>query len=114
MSDCIFCKMIDKSIPVQAIYEDEYVLAFNDIRPVAPVHALIIPKKHIDNICDITDEDDKYINAMTRAVRCIARSSAVDSAGFRIVINTRDDGGQTVHHLHWHVIGGRRMKWPPG
>ena len=114
MSECIFCKMISKQIPITPIYEDELVLAFHDINPVAPVHVLIIPKKHIHSMVDMTDEDSQYLCALANAARIIAKRLDIDQSGFRIVANANDDGGQTVHHLHWHVLGGRRMKWPPG
>ena len=114
MSDCIFCMMINKKIPVTPIYEDELVLAFHDINPVAPVHVLIIPKKHIRSMTDISEADSKYLCALTTAAQTIAKQLDIAQSGYRIVANANDDGGQTVHHLHWHLLGGRRMMWPPG
>lgn len=114
MTECIFCKFIDKDIPVTAVYEDDKVMAFHDIKPVAPVHVLLIPKKHIRSMADMVDEDADYLCAMARAARIIVKELGIDKSGFRIVANTNDDGGQTVHHLHWHIMGGRRMTWPPG
>jgi histidine triad (HIT) family protein len=106
--------MLKNEIKISSIFEDEFVLAFHDINPVAPVHVLIIPKKHINSMADMTDEDSRYLCALTNAARVIAAQLGIDKSGFRIVANTNDDGGQTVHHLHWHLLGGRRMMWPPG
>lgn len=112
--DCVFCKIINKEIPSKIIYEDDMVMAFPDINPEAPVHILLIPKKHIANLLEATDEDQKYIHHLLATVPVIAKQTGIDEAGFRTVINTKDDGGQTVHHLHLHILGGRFMNWPPG
>lgn len=111
---CIFCKIAAKEIPAKIVYEDEYIIAFNDIQPVAPVHVLVIPKKHIANLLEITSDDSSLISHMSVIVPRIAVSLGLANDGFRVVINTKDNGGQTVHHLHWHVLGGRFMTWPPG
>lgn len=112
--DCIFCKIAAKEIPVKAIYEDEYLIAFPDINPAAPVHALVIPKKHIANLLEITGDDIPLISHIMATIPKIASILGLADDGFRIVINTKDNGGQTVHHLHWHILGGRFMTWPPG
>ena len=113
MSDCIFCKIANKEINSNLVYEDESVVAFRDLNPQAPQHILIVPKKHIANI---TELDDKEIAAhiFTEVVPKIAKEVGVAESGFRLVINTGDEGGQTVNHLHVHLIGGRKMTWPPG
>lgn len=115
MSDCIFCKIANGEIKTDFIYEDETVVAFRDLNPQAPEHILIVPKKHVAKIIDFT-EDDKTLAAhiFVDVVPKIAKKINVDEKGFRIVINTGDDGGQTVPHLHVHLIGGRKMTWPPG
>ena len=113
MSDCIFCKIANKEINSNLVYEDESVVAFRDLNPQAPQHILIIPKKHVANI---TELDDKEIAAhiFTEVVPKIAKEVGVAESGFRLVINTGEEGGQTVNHLHVHLIGGRKMTWPPG
>lgn len=113
MSDCIFCKIANKEINSNLLYEDESVVAFRDLNPQAPQHILIVPKKHVANI---TELDDKEIAAhiFTEVVPKIAKEVGVAESGFRLVINTGEEGGQTVNHLHIHLIGGRKMTWPPG
>lgn len=112
--DCIFCKIAAKEIPVQPIYEDEYVLAFPDINPAAPVHVLVIPKKHIANLLEVDKQDQSLMGHMMAAIKQIAEQIDLADEGFRVVINTKENGGQTVHHLHCHILGGRSMTWPPG
>lgn len=112
--DCIFCKIAAKTIPVNAIYEDEQLIAFPDINPVAPVHVLIIPKKHIANILEATSDDAELLGHIMATIPKIAAIAGVAEDGFRTVINTKDNGGQTVYHLHFHILGGRFMTWPPG
>jgi len=114
MSDCIFCKIVNKEIPTQIIYEDESVLAFNDIQPQAPIHVLVIPKKHISDIASINGDDFFLINTLFKTMKKIAQEKGIEEDGYRIVNNCRDNGGQTVGHLHFHLMGGREMKWPPG
>lgn len=115
MSDCIFCKIANKEIKSDLIYEDDFVVAFKDLNPQAPQHILIVPKKHIANITEFT-ADDKNLAAhiFIDVVPVIAKKVNVADEGFRIVINTGDNGGQTVNHLHVHLLGGRKMTWPPG
>lgn len=112
--DCIFCKIASKEIPTQVIYEDEHLLAFPDINPAAPVHVLVITKKHIDNLLEASAEDAALIGHVMLTIPKIAEQLGLADDGFRIVVNTKDNGGQTVHHIHWHILGGRFMTWPPG
>lgn len=112
--DCVFCKIAAGEIPVEAVYEDEQIIAFPDINPAAPVHVLVIPKKHIANILELHTDDNQLINHLIMKIPIIAEKIGIADDGFRIVINTKDNGGQTVYHLHWHILGGRFMEWPPG
>ena len=114
MADCLFCKIIAGEIPSDKVYEDDMVYAFSDIEPQAPVHILIIPKKHFGSIMDVAGEDFKYVNRMTETAQRIAREKGLAEDGFRLVFNTGKNGGQTVPHLHMHLLGGRYMEWPPG
>lgn len=114
MSDCIFCKIANKEIPTQIVYEDDFILAFNDIEPQAPVHILVIPKKHISSIKTLQNEDLDLIKEIFTALPQIAREKGLDGEGYRIVNNCGEKGGQTVDHLHFHLLGGRQMQWPPG
>jgi len=112
--ECIFCKIAAKAIPVNAVYEDEQLIAFADINPVAPVHILVIPKKHIANILETTPDDAALLGHIMITIPQIAASAGLAEDGFRLVVNTKDNGGQTVYHLHYHILGGRFMTWPPG
>ena len=116
MSDnCIFCKIATKEIPTNAVYEDDMVIAFNDLEPQAPVHALIIPKKHLKSLLALTDEDKDLLAHITcDVIPALAKKLNIDEKGFRTVVNTGEEGGQTVCHLHFHLLGGRSMQWPPG
>lgn len=114
MQNCIFCKIVARQIPIEPVYEDEEILAFRDINPQAPVHVLVIPKKHMANILELSDKDDALLSRMHRVIRQLAKELGVADEGFRLVVNTKDNGGQTVHHLHFHILGGRFMTWPPG
>ena len=113
MSDhCVFCKIIRKEIPFHPIYEDEKVLAFTDIHPAAPTHVLIIPKTHIETVEDVPSGDPLVSLLTERAIQVAKKLNLRE--GYRLVINNGDDGGQTVYHLHLHLLGGRFMTWPPG
>jgi histidine triad (HIT) family protein len=114
MSDCIFCKIAGKKIPAKIIYEDDLCLAFEDITPQAPVHTLIIPKKHISTTLEVSEEDSALIGHLVRTAAKIAKDKGIDEKGFRLVMNTNADSGQTVFHIHLHLLGGRAMHWPPG
>ncbi|BDF58540.1 histidine triad nucleotide-binding protein [Christensenellaceae bacterium] len=114
MADCLFCKIIAGEIPSGKVYEDDMVYAFCDIDPQAPEHILIIPKKHFESILAVSGEDFKYVDCMMQAAQKIAREKGLAEDGFRLVFNTGKSGGQTVPHLHMHLLGGRSMEWPPG
>jgi histidine triad (HIT) family protein len=112
-SDTLFAKIIRREIPADIVYEDELALAFRDIHPQAPVHILVIPKQPIPKLTDAQLEDQSLLGHLLLTVKAIALQEGLDN-GYRVVINTGDDGGQTVYHLHLHILGGRAMKWPPG
>ncbi|MEN2994994.1 MAG: histidine triad nucleotide-binding protein [Thermodesulfovibrio sp.] len=111
---CIFCKIVKKEIPSKIVYEDNTVLAFEDIAPQAPVHILVIPKKHYSNLLEINEDDKELIGHIFIVIKEIAKQKAVDERGFRVVVNCNSQGGQTVYHLHFHILAGRQMHWPPG
>ena len=114
MENCIFCKIINKEIPSQLIYEDEKITAFNDINPQAPIHILLIPKEHFASLNDIPEEKKDLLNHLLLKARQIAQQEGIAKNGYRIVLNTEKDSGQEVFHIHFHLLGGRRMRWPPG
>ena len=113
MSDCIFCKIADREIPGNIAYEDDRILAFHDLDPQAPVHVLIIPKKHIASLDDITEEDRDLLGYILMKVKDIAAELGLEN-GYRLVNNCGEDGLQTVKHLHFHLLGKRKMIWAPG
>ena len=110
----IFEKIIDNEIEANVIYEDELVIAIEDINPVAPIHILVIPKKKITTINDIDHEDVTLIGHIIVTAKNIAKNLGINEDGYRLVFNTNDDGGQSVYHIHLHLLGGRKMAWPPG
>ena len=112
--DCLFCKIINGDIPCSKVYEDETVLAFRDIEPQAPTHILIIPKEHIKSAAEITCENSAVIAHIFEVAAKIAKDEGIAESGYRIVNNCGEDGGQTVGHLHFHLLGGRSLQWPPG
>jgi histidine triad (HIT) family protein len=114
MSDCIFCKIIEKKIPAKVVYEDDFVLAFEDVSPQAPVHILIIPKKHIPTLLDAGDEDMDLFGRIVKTANGIARERGIAEKGFRLLANCNAESGQSVFHIHFHLLGGRPMHWPPG
>tara|TARA_B100000131_G_scaffold86676_1_gene83543 strand:+ start:2356 stop:2727 length:372 start_codon:yes stop_codon:yes gene_type:complete len=114
MSDCLFCKIVAGEIPCDKVFENELLIAFRDISPVSPTHILIIPKKHISSLNELSEEDRFLAGEMLLSAKKIAKSEKINLSGYRTVINTNDDGGQTVFHIHMHLIGGRKMDWPPG
>ncbi len=114
MSDCLFCKIILGEIPSTKVYEDEYVYAFNDIDPQAPFHIIIIPKVHISSANEITPENSGVVAKIYEAAAKIAKEKGFDKSGYRIVNNCGEDGGQTVFHIHFHLLAGRNLQWPPG
>lgn len=114
MNDCLFCKIAAKEIPSDAVYEDEHVFAFRDINPQAPCHVLVIPKKHITHLADAQPEDQAVLGHLMLICANIARMDGVEASGYRVALNTNRHAGQSVYHLHAHVLGGREMGWPPG
>lgn len=114
MSDCLFCKIINKTIPATIVHDDAQVVAFRDISPKAPTHILVIPKKHIATINDIDADDKPLIGHMMLVAKQLAAAEGLAEDGYRLVMNCNDDGGQTVFHIHLHLLGGRQMTWPPG
>ena len=111
MNDCIFCKIINKEIPSEIVYENEYVIAFKDINPKAPVHILIVPKKHIPTFNDITKDDFPIYNKIIEAVQKIAKDFNVAESGYRVLVNVNKEGGQVIYHLHVHLLGGKLFKF---
>ena len=109
MEDCLFCKIIKKEIPSTIVYEDEEILAFRDINPVAPVHVLVIPKKHISSLVDLKPEDETLVGRIYSVINKIAKQENIFESGFRVVVNCGEDGGQEVKHLHFHLIGGKKL-----
>jgi len=114
MTDCLFCKIIAREIPASIVYEDDRILAFNDIHPQAPTHVLVVPKRHIATLNELSPEDDQIVGELVRRAAAIAKERGIAAGGFRAVFNTNREAGQTVFHLHLHVLGGRAMHWPPG
>jgi histidine triad (HIT) family protein len=112
--NCIFCRIINGEVSSKKVYEDDMVYAFEDINPQAPVHTLIVPKKHIPTILDVTDKDNELIGYMFQIANKIARQKGIAERGFRLVMNCNHESGQTVFHIHLHLLGGRPMHWPPG
>jgi histidine triad (HIT) family protein len=113
-NDCLFCRIIAREIPGSIVYEDDRVLAFNDINPQGPTHVLVVPKKHIASLNDLTPGDDQIVGEVVRRAAAIARERGIAESGFRTVFNTNRGAGQTVFHIHLHLIGGRGLHWPPG
>lgn len=111
---CIFCDIVQGKIPAEKVYEDDQVVAFKDINPQAPVHILIIPKIHLAGVKDISQEHGKLLGRIHQAAIKIARDKSIYDCGFRLVVNSGPDAGQAVDHLHYHLLGGRKMTWPPG
>ncbi len=112
--DCIFCQIAAGALPADRVYEDDDTLAFPDLRPRAPQHLLVIPKRHVESLASTQDDDWAAVAACLRTVQRVARDRGLEEGGYRVVANIGSDGGQTVNHLHWHVLGGRLMTWPPG
>lgn len=111
---CIFCNIVERKLPAKIIYEDEHVIAFEDTNPQAPVHTLIIPKKHIPTILDLKEEDSNLVAHILNIANKIANDEGIAQRGFRVVTNCNPESGQSVYHIHFHVLGGRHMHWPPG
>lgn len=114
MRECLFCRMVAGEIPNRTVYEDERVLAFYDINPEAPVHILLIPKQHLASLAEVQERDQELLGHLQVCAAKIARDAGLAGTGYRLVCNAGEDGGQTVNHLHYHLLGGRSMQWPPG
>jgi histidine triad (HIT) family protein len=114
MSDCLFCGIVEGTIKAKIVYQNDLVVAFNDIGPKAPVHVLIIPRKHIVGVLDVTLDDGAVIAEIFQVAARLAREFGIADSGFRVVVNSGPDSGQSVFHLHYHLLGGRQMSWPPG
>lgn len=111
---CLFCNIVEKKIPAAIVHEDEHTLAFRDINPVAPTHVLVIPKKHVAAMHDTTPADAELLGRLFTAANGVARELGLVDKGYRLVVNDGADGGQSVFHVHVHVLGGRSLAWPPG
>lgn len=111
---CLFCKIINREIPAAIVYEDDAVLAFNDINPQASTHVLIVPKQHIATLNDLRPDHDAIVGTLVRSAAAVAKERGIDASGYRTVFNTNRDAGQTVFHIHLHLLGGRSLGWPPG
>lgn len=114
MDDCIFCKIASGAIPSKKIYEDDQLIAFHDIAPQAPVHVLVVPKKHIPGVNEIAAGDLALVGHVYLVIQQLVRELKIDESGYRVVVNSGKDGSQSVPHLHFHVLGGRSLAWPPG
>jgi histidine triad (HIT) family protein len=114
MSDCIFCKIVSGDIPAEKVFENDHAIGFQDLNPQAPTHVLVIPKKHVSTINDLQDEDKALVGEMFLAAKQIAADQGLAEKGYRTVMNCNEEAGQTVFHIHLHLLGGRRMQWPPG
>jgi histidine triad (HIT) family protein len=114
MSTCLFCKIIAGEIPAAKVHEDDRLVAFNDINPQAPMHVLVVPRQHIATLNDLSAANDDLVGAMVRTAAQIARNHGYDGPGYRTVFNCNAQAGQTVFHIHLHVLGGRTLTWPPG
>ena len=112
--NCIFCKIIKKELPADIVYQDEAIIAFNDRHPRAPIHQLIVPKKHIATLNDLTKDDTMLAGNILQVARHLAKKANIAQSGYRAVFNCNKDGGQEVFHLHLHLLGGRALHWPPG
>lgn len=109
MDDCIFCKIIKREIPSSIVYEDKEIIAFRDVNPQAPIHILVIPKKHISSLVDLKEEDEMVVGRIYTVINKIAEQEGIDKKGFRVIVNCGEDGGQEVKHLHFHILGGKKL-----
>lgn len=114
MPSCLFCSIINHEINASIVYDDERVVAFNDVNPQAPTHVLIVPRRHIASLNDLTADDHELVGELVRRAALIAKDRGIAADGYRTVFNTNRDAGQTVFHIHLHLLGGRTMHWPPG
>lgn len=114
MKDCIFCKIANKEIPSNIVYEDDKIIAFKDAQPQAPIHILVIPKEHIKSFNELNESNVRLVNDIILTIRKLAKDLGIEEDGYRIVNNCGENGGQTVSHIHFHLLGGRKFSWPPG
>lgn len=114
MPDCAFCRIAKKEVNAQVIYEDDLCVAFKDLNPQAPFHALVIPRRHVTNLLGATEQDAEILGHLLLVCNGVAKGAGVAGSGFRVVTNSNADAGQSVDHIHFHVLGGRQMGWPPG
>jgi histidine triad (HIT) family protein len=112
--DCIFCGIVAGKVPANIVYQDELVTAFRDIKPQAPIHILVIPNVHLESVSDLQPEHDRLVGHMISIANQLAVQEEINQSGYRLVINRGEHGGQSVYHLHVHLLGGRWMRWPPG
>jgi len=114
MDECIFCKIAAGVVKVKVIFENDELIAFNDVAPQAPIHILLVPKTHISSLNEVSELDWSKLSSVLKVIPEIAVSNKIDLSGYRVVVNTGQDGGQSVNHLHFHILGGRKLEWPPG
>lgn len=114
MTDCIFCKIAEGKIPAEVVYRDDHVVAFRDLNPQAPTHVLVIPRRHLSTLNDLTDADAHLVGRLYLAAKRVAEQDGIAERGYRTVVNCNAEAGQSVFHVHLHVLGGRAMRWPPG
>lgn len=114
MSDCLFCKIVEKTIPSKLVHEDDRAVAFEDINPQAPTHVLVVPRRHVASVSELAAPDAGLLGHLMLTAAAVAKQKGIAESGYRVVVNTGRNGGQTVFHLHLHVLGGRPMHWPPG
>ena len=114
MDDCIFCKIASGAIPSKKVYEDDQLIAFHDIAPQAPVHVLVVPKRHIPGVNELAAADEALVGHVYSVIAKLVKTLGIDESGYRVVVNSGADGQQSVPHLHFHVLGGRLLAWPPG
>ena len=114
MTECLFCRIINREIQATIVYEDGQIVAFNDINPQASTHVLVVPRRHIASLNELTPDDDQIVGEVVRRAAVIAKQRGISTGGYRTVFNTNADAGQTVFHIHLHLLGGRQMHWPPG
>ena len=111
---CLFCRIINRELPSKTVFEDASMVAFHDVNPQAPVHVLVVPRKHVATLNDLTSEDSALVGDMTRRAAAIAKELGIDQRGYRTVFNCNREAGQSVFHIHLHLMGGRSFAWPPG
>jgi histidine triad (HIT) family protein len=114
VADCLFCRIVAGEVPANIVFQDDAVVAFRDITPQAPMHVLVIPKRHVSSLNELTEADDELVGRLVRTGAAIAHEQGHDAAGYRTVFNCNANAGQTVFHIHLHVLAGRKMTWPPG